>query len=205
MLKFWELGPSPNNLKVRAALRFKGLDFEAIPVDPANREPVLRVSGQVLTPVIEDRGIVLNDSEAILQYLDANYRETPRLFPVDRDGRRACDGWKARLDEIAMAHWYPVFATAIGRRDAFEPSAIAGFSAWLGELENHLAGADSFGGADQAINDLRVAEWACYALPGKKLVQRSPLFARFKALFAADPDALPRLQAFLAPWNERLG
>ena len=81
MLRFWELSPSPNNTKVRMALRCKQIDFEAIPVDPVNRQPVIEVSGQELTPVIEDAGIVLNDSEGILQYLDANYPDTPRLFP----------------------------------------------------------------------------------------------------------------------------
>jgi len=201
MLKFWELGPSPNNVKIRLALRYKSIDFEAIPVDPADRGPVLEASGQVLTPVIGDRGIIINDSEAILQYLDANYRETPRLFPADRDGRKSCDAWKARLDEMVLTHWLPVFATAIGRRESFEPSATEGFSAWLFGLEDHLAGAASFGTPDQPINDLRVAEWALYALPGEKLVQRSPLFGRFKRLFAADEAALPRLNAFLEPWN----
>ena len=61
MLKFWELAPSPNNTKVRMALRFKEIDFSAIPVDPSDRAPVIEVSGQELTPVIEDRGIVLNN------------------------------------------------------------------------------------------------------------------------------------------------
>ena len=32
MLKFYELAPSPNNTKVRMALRFKGVDFDALPV-----------------------------------------------------------------------------------------------------------------------------------------------------------------------------
>ena len=54
MLRFWELSPSPNNTKVRMALRYKKIDFEAVPVDPFKRQPVLDVSGQELTPVVED-------------------------------------------------------------------------------------------------------------------------------------------------------
>ena len=98
MLKFYELAPSPNNTKVRMALRFKGIEFEAIPVDPRDRTAVIEASGQELTPVIADRGIVLNDSEAILQYLDANYPDTPRLFPPERAGRKMCDRWKRKID-----------------------------------------------------------------------------------------------------------
>jgi glutathione S-transferase len=80
MIRFHELAPSPNSIKVRLALRAKELEFEVVPVDPRDRSAVVAVSGQELTPVIEDKGIVLNDSEAILHYLDANYRgESLRL------------------------------------------------------------------------------------------------------------------------------
>ena len=108
MLRLRELSPSPNNTKIRMALRFKGIDFEAVPVDPADRRTLVEVSGQELSPVIEDRGIVLNDSEAILQYLDANYPDTPRLFPADRS-RNRCEAWKTELDSKIMPTWLPVF------------------------------------------------------------------------------------------------
>ena len=65
MLKFYELSPSPNNTKVRMALRYKDIEFEAISVDPSARSTMIEVSGQELTPVIEDRGVVINDSEDI--------------------------------------------------------------------------------------------------------------------------------------------
>ena len=107
MLRFWELSPSPNSVKVRMALRYKGIEFEAIPVDPLDRAPLREISGQDLSPVIEDRGIVLNDSEAILQYLDANYPSAPRLFPADRS-RKQCEAWKLELDSEIVPTWLPV-------------------------------------------------------------------------------------------------
>ena len=113
MLKLWELTPSPNNTKVRMALRFKGIDFEAVSVDPAERRPLLELTGQENTPTIQDRGIVLNDSEAILQYLDANYSESPRLFPRLKPGRRECDQWQQQLDERVSAPWLPLFLFAV--------------------------------------------------------------------------------------------
>jgi glutathione S-transferase len=205
MLRFWELGPSPNSVKIRMALKYKGIEFETVPVDPADRGSVVAVSGQELAPVIEDRGIVLNDSEAILHYLDASYRDTPRLFPGDRAGRQAADAWKVQLDRGAVQSWLPVFLTAIGRRESFEPSAIEGFGAWLGEMDQALADADSFDAAGSAINDLRVAEWACYALPGPELVARSPLFGKVAQLFAVKDGDFGRLRTFLEPWNTRMG
>ena len=83
MLRFHELAPSPNSIKARLALRAKGLEFEAVAVDMRDRAAVVTLSGQELTPVIEDKGIVLNDSEAIIHYLDANYRgDAERLYGV---------------------------------------------------------------------------------------------------------------------------
>ena len=48
MLRFHELAPSPNNTKVRMALRYKQVEFEAVAVDPGkgNRESVVEVSGE---------------------------------------------------------------------------------------------------------------------------------------------------------------
>ena len=54
------------------------------------------------------------------------------------------------------------------------------------------------------ICDLRVAEWATYAFPGEGLVKRVRLFSRFREHYAMEPGSLPRLERFLAPWNDRL-
>jgi glutathione S-transferase len=203
VLKLWELSPSPNNLKVRLALRFKGIPFEAIPVDPADRSGVLAISGQELTPVIEDRGIVLNDSEAILHYLEANYRDAPRLFPSTGPGRRACDTLKERLDRELGSPWLPVFLHGIGRRPELDASARAAFAAALGQIEAEM-GHDAAFRPEMPIGDLRLATWAVYALPGPGLVERVPLFRRFRELFAMQEERVPRLATFLAPWNQRL-
>jgi len=203
MLRFRELAPSPNNTKVRMALRFKGIDFEAVPVDPFDRAPVLAVSGQELTPVIEDRGIVLHDSEAILHYLDANYRETPRLYPSTRDGRKACDAWKDRLDREVAARWLPIFLTVLKVRDGFTADERQAFEDALKRLQDELGDRASFRD-DAPVCDLRVAQWATYALPGDGLVARVPLFAKMRTMFGVEPGSLPALERFLAPWQARL-
>lgn len=205
MLKFWELAPSPNNTKVRMALRFKGIDFEVRPVDPRDRQSVIALSGQELSPVVEDRGIVLNDSEAILQYLDANYPDKPRLFPRQRADRRECDAWKRTLDEKVAAHWLPVFLHGIGRRDTLDEEARQRFQDSLAWLSDELGDRESFrDDPENAICDLRVAEWATYAFPGEGLIERVRLFSRFRDLFGLEQGSLPNLERFLEPWNERL-
>jgi glutathione S-transferase len=205
MLTFWELSPSPNNTKVRLALRFKGIGFEAVPVDPLDRTAVLEASGQELTPVIRDRGIVLNDSEAILQYLDANYLETPRLFPRSRAGRKACDAWQRRLDETVAAHWLPGFLHCIGLREDLDRDSVERYRRALADLNEELGDRASFhDDPEMAVCDLRVAEWATYALPGAGLLRRVEWFGKFRDTFGVEPGSLTHLERFLEPWNERL-
>ncbi len=201
MLTFYELGPSPNNTKVRMALGYKGIPFETIAVDPRDRSTVRDVSGQELTPVIADRGVVIPDSEAILLYLDANYRDTPRLFPADKPGRRACESFKQKLDDELVPHWAPVFFHAIGVRDTNDIAAAHAFERGLLALQNELGDRTSYApGPDAASCDVRVAEWATYALPSEGLKRRVPVFATTERLFAVDRAKFGRLESFLAPW-----
>ena len=99
-LKLYDLTPSPNNIKVRCALAYKKLPYERILVDPANRETVVKVSGQPLTPVLVHGDTVVFDSYAILRYLDANFPETPKLYSADRPAIKAIEQWElfARTD-----------------------------------------------------------------------------------------------------------
>ena len=84
-ITLWNLGPSPNSMKVRIALNYKGIPFEMVPVDFMDQEraAVREASGQPLTPVIKHGDAVVYDSRAILRYLDANFRDTPALLASD--------------------------------------------------------------------------------------------------------------------------
>ena len=46
MIRLYELPPSPNSTKVRMALRLKGIPFDPIKVDPADRGNVVEATGQ---------------------------------------------------------------------------------------------------------------------------------------------------------------
>ena len=99
-LKLYDLAPSPNNIKVRCALRYKNLAYERIAVDPADRAPVLKVSGQPLAPVLLHGDTVVFDSYAIMRYLDANFRDTPPIYSADRTTLKTIETWElfARTD-----------------------------------------------------------------------------------------------------------
>jgi glutathione S-transferase len=78
---------STNCERVSLALAHKGLEAESVIIDYSDRSAVEEVSGQGLVPVIDDDGRVVNDSRAILAYLEEHYPDRP-LFPAD-PARRA--------------------------------------------------------------------------------------------------------------------
>ena len=78
---------STNCERVGLALAHKGTEAQSVLIDYANRTPVEEISGQPLVPVIEDADVVINDSVAIIRYLEERTPEPP-LFPDD-PARRA--------------------------------------------------------------------------------------------------------------------
>ncbi|GAB4367628.1 MAG: hypothetical protein Kow0062_00120 [Acidobacteriota bacterium] len=106
-----------NNVKVRIALGYKGLDYEFHRIDPADRSGIVRLSGQHLTPVLVHDGTVLFDSAAILRWLDANFRDTPRLF-----GANLLEQWAIEDEELfARAVLAAPLMTVVHRRVAGNP------------------------------------------------------------------------------------
>jgi glutathione S-transferase len=118
-LKLYDLAPSPNNIKVRCALRYKNLPYEKIPVDPGSREAVVKASGQPLAPVLLHGDTVVFDSYAIMRYLDANFRDTPRLYSEDRTTLKAIETWEL----FARTEAGPAISMTFGQLRAPSPDA----------------------------------------------------------------------------------
>jgi glutathione S-transferase len=87
LIQLYEIPFSTNVERITLALAYKGLDVEHIEVDPADRAPVHKVSGQELVPVLVHDGRVVVDSTTILEYLEERYPDPP-LYPTD-PARRA--------------------------------------------------------------------------------------------------------------------
>ena len=100
-MKLYNYFRSSASFRVRIALALKGLDYEYVPVH------LLKEGGQqfaadftamnpaALVPVLDDDGIVLTQSLAIIEYLDET-RPQPPLLPTDAVGR-------ARVRALALA------------------------------------------------------------------------------------------------------
>lgn len=87
MIRLYRIPLSTNVERVALALAHKKLAVESVDVDPNDRSPVRRVSGQDLVPVIQDGDRVVVDSMEIIRYLEERYPQNP-LYPKD-PARRA--------------------------------------------------------------------------------------------------------------------
>ncbi|MCC8943310.1 Disulfide-bond oxidoreductase YfcG [Bradyrhizobium ivorense] len=103
MLKFYFNG-APNPMKVALFLEESGLPFEAIPVDTRKGEQFapdfLKVNPNGKVPAIDDDGILVFDSNAILLYLA---EEHGKFLPANTPANRA-----------ATLSWLMFIATGLG-------------------------------------------------------------------------------------------
>ena len=73
MIKLYQYEMCPYCDKVRKKMEELGVKYERVEVDPMNKpEAVVNTGGTV--PVIDDEGMVMNESADIITYLDKKYR-----------------------------------------------------------------------------------------------------------------------------------
>jgi len=87
VLRVYRIPFSTNVERVALAAGHKGVEVEWVDVDPADRSPVLELSGQSLVPVLVDGDDVVADSTRIIDQLEERFPESP-LYPGD-EARRA--------------------------------------------------------------------------------------------------------------------
>lgn len=89
-IKLYSYWRSSAAYRVRIALNLKGLEHEIVPVNLVEgdhkKESYGEINPQGLVPALSLDGLVLNQSLAILEYLEERYPEKPLLpeSPVDR-------------------------------------------------------------------------------------------------------------------------
>lgn len=89
-IKLYDYFRSSASYRVRIALNLKGLAYQSIDtslLDGAHKKPEhLKRNPQGFVPSLEVDGMVINQSLAIIDWLDARY-PNPRLIPADPDKR----------------------------------------------------------------------------------------------------------------------
>jgi len=180
-IKLYHLVGSPNCMKARIALAYKGLAYESIVVDPKDRSEVVRISGQPFTPVLVHNECVLFDSSAILRYLDANFRSTKPLFSSDYDTMRAIERFE-RLGRNELAEPIGIAFRQL-MSGAPVPAELARASALLnehtGQLEARLREGDWLVGDAMTAADVVAAPAVHYGIEPQHDVSGSPMLKFF--------------------------
>lgn len=69
--------------KVKIALLYKGIPFEEVKAGPSQEEEYKQKSPAGLIPALEVDGEFLSESQAILEFLEDAFPNTPKLLPSD--------------------------------------------------------------------------------------------------------------------------
>lgn len=149
-----------NNYKVRVALGYKEIPYTFKAVDPENRDGILKLSGQWLTPVMVHGETVLFDSAAILRYLEANFPGRPRLF-----GTSQLEQWKIEDWELFARHTLigPMMTVVHHRKgggevdDAMQSRCAGSFQDAVRKLAGALAGRRWLVGEAMSVADIAAA------------------------------------------------
>jgi GST-like protein len=195
MLKFYFNG-APNPNKVALFLEEAGLPFELVPIDTRKgdqfKPEFLKVNPNGKVPAIDDDGVVVFDSNAILLYLG---EKTGKFMPDNTPANRA-----------QLLSWMMFIASGLGPYSGqavhFKDYAPKGMdyavNRYLFEahrhykvLDDHLAGSRYMVGNTYTIVDMAFWGWARMAprIIGESSVAKYPNFKRLLDEVSARPAA----------------
>ncbi len=178
-LTLYELPPSPNCMKARIALNFKGLPYQRVEVDPMDRSELLRLSGQPLTPLLMHGELPVWDSAAILRHLDSSFRDTPRLYAEDPELHHQIEHWENFGRSALLESFVPLpsmfFRGVVDEQAA--GIAAADFLEQTSTLEKALTGREYLCGERMSAADVTCAPLVWYAMLPEDFAAKLPVAA----------------------------
>ncbi|AZE52152.1 Glutathione S-transferase [Pseudomonas chlororaphis] len=196
-IKLYNFPRSGHAHRVELMLSLLGLPFELVFVDLAKGEHkqaeflALNAFGQV--PVIDDQGVVLADSNAILVYLAQKYGQG-RWLPSDPVGAARVQRWlSAAAGPIAFGPAVARLITVFGaQRNAEE--AIALSHALLKVVEQELTASPYLAGSEPTIADIAGYSYIAHAPEGNVSLADYPQVRAWLARIEALPGfvGMPR-------------
>lgn len=191
-------------------LTLLGLPFERVDVNlvrGAQKRPeflALNLFGKI--PVIEDDGVVVADSHAILVYLALRYDGSGRWLPREPLAAAQVQRWLALsagplVNGAANARW----ATLTGK--GATPAMLEAAHQLLGQMEQHLADRDWLVGEAPTIADLALYTYTAHVPEGGVPLEPYPAVQAWLARVEALPGFvdLPRGAALQAALRAALG
>lgn len=203
MIKLYDFALSGNCHKVRMMLALLGVPYERVDIDLTKKDQMadwfVAINPLHKVPVLDDSGLVLRDSAAILLYLARQYGK-PEWAPTEpRDAAEVQQWLSLSVNEVfnglAMAR-----AIIIFKRDMDHAAAVAVANTALDVMENRLSERDWL-----ALDRFTIADLACYpyaalAHEGQMDLTPYPAIRRWFKRIEALPDyvamrGLPHPQA----------
>jgi GST-like protein len=195
MLKFYFNG-SPNPTKVALCIEEMGLPFEPVAVDTRKgdqfKPEYLKVNPNAKVPAIDDGGVVVFDSNAILLYLA---EKTGKFLPANTPQNRAATlSWLMFVatgvgpysgQAVHFRHFAPEKIDYANNRYQFEAQRHFGI------LNDHLAGKKYMVGDTYTIVDMALWGWARMApfVMGEENYAKFPNVKRLADEISARPAA----------------
>lgn len=174
-----------------------GVPHELVEVDlksGAHKKPqflALNPFGQV--PVLDDNGVVIADSNAILVYL-ANKTGRSEWLPQDPAGAAAVQRWlSVAAGDLAFGPAAARLITVFGA--SYRADEVIGRAhALLGRLESHLTGRDWLAANHPTIAEVALYSYLARAPEGNVSLSDYPQVQRFLDRIEALPGFVPFIQ-----------
>lgn len=190
-LKLFRTWSSPFPLRIVWALKLKGLEYDTVYEDLANKSPLLLEYNPIhkKVPVLVHGGKPIAESLVILEYIDETWKQNP-LLPQDPYQRAVARFWAKFGDDKVLESIKKVFMNQGKVREEGVEEALEN----LKHLEEELKGKRFFGGEAIGFVDITVGWLANIAsvveeVVGVELIteQRFPLLSKWIKEFAASP------------------
>jgi maleylacetoacetate isomerase/maleylpyruvate isomerase len=207
-MKLYTFFRSSAAYRVRIALNVKGVSYDALPLHlprGEHRAPkFLAVNPHATVPVIDDDGVVLTQSLAIVEYLDARF-PVPRLIPLEPVQRARVQAFAQVIAcEIHPLNNLRVLQYLRGELKIEEPRVEQWVRHWIGEsfrtleaLLRESAGRYCFGD-ELTIADVflvpqvyNARRFSCDLAPFPTLVRVADTLRALPAFARAAPEAQP--------------
>ena len=151
MLVLYDADRCPFCARVRIVLAEKGIEYEDVQIDLADRPAWLYEKNPLgKVPVLEEDGFALPESAVIMEYLEERYPEPP-LLPADPGERALARLWLERFDDLLGHDYYALRGGDEGARERVEGRLAA--------LDAALEGTPYLGGREFGLADAAYVPW----------------------------------------------
>lgn len=179
MITIWGRNTSSNVQKVLWLCDEIGLPYERKdvggPFGGLDTPQFLALNPNKTIPAIEDGGVVVWESHAVLRYLATKYGKTDALYPQDPVARSHVERWLdwhlGTVNPVLVPVFVGLYRTPAAQRNEAEIAQnIARLTAVMESLEQQIAGRSFIAGDQLTIADIAFGNsvWRWFAFPIKR-------------------------------------